>query len=28
MVDEMNIASDDMHHTVELLMYLKGEGDV
>jgi serine phosphatase RsbU (regulator of sigma subunit)/anti-sigma regulatory factor (Ser/Thr protein kinase) len=27
MVDEMNIASDDMHHTVELLMYLKGDGD-
>ncbi|HET6771100.1 MAG TPA: SpoIIE family protein phosphatase [Actinomycetota bacterium] len=25
MVDEMNIASDDIHHTVELLMYLKGE---
>jgi serine phosphatase RsbU (regulator of sigma subunit)/anti-sigma regulatory factor (Ser/Thr protein kinase) len=27
MVDEMNIASDDMHHTVELLMYLKGDRD-
>jgi serine phosphatase RsbU (regulator of sigma subunit)/anti-sigma regulatory factor (Ser/Thr protein kinase) len=27
MVDEMNIASDDIHHTVELLMYLKGVGD-
>jgi serine phosphatase RsbU (regulator of sigma subunit)/anti-sigma regulatory factor (Ser/Thr protein kinase) len=27
MVDEMNIASDDIHHTVELLMYLKGDGD-
>lgn len=27
MVDEMNIASDDVHHTVELLMYLKGDGD-
>lgn len=27
MVDEMNIASDDMHHTVELLIYLKGGGD-
>jgi anti-sigma regulatory factor (Ser/Thr protein kinase) len=27
MVDEMNISSDDVHHTVELLMYLKGDGD-
>jgi serine phosphatase RsbU (regulator of sigma subunit)/anti-sigma regulatory factor (Ser/Thr protein kinase) len=25
MVDEMNVASDDVHHTVELLMYLKGD---
>jgi anti-sigma regulatory factor (Ser/Thr protein kinase) len=25
MVDEMNISSDESHHTVELIMYLKGE---
>src|SRR6266568_511026 len=25
MVDEMNISSDASHHTVELIMYLKGE---
>jgi len=25
MVDEMNISSDILHHTVELIMYLKGE---
>ena len=25
MVDEMNISSDESHHTVELVMYLKGE---
>ena len=25
MVDEMNISSDTSHHTVELIMYLKGE---
>jgi hypothetical protein len=25
MVDEMNISSDSSHHTVELIMYLKGE---
>ena len=25
MVDEMNISSDELHHTVELVMYLKGE---
>ena len=25
MVDEMNISSDTTHHTVELIMYLKGE---
>lgn len=25
MVDEMNISSDETHHTVELIMYLKGE---
>lgn len=27
MVDEMNVASDEKHHTVELVLYLKGEGD-
>ena len=27
MVDEMNISSDESHHTVELIMYLKGEGN-
>jgi serine phosphatase RsbU (regulator of sigma subunit)/anti-sigma regulatory factor (Ser/Thr protein kinase) len=27
MVDEMNISSDQSHHTVELIMYLKGEGN-
>lgn len=27
MVDEMNVATDDVHHTVELVMYLRGGGD-
>jgi serine phosphatase RsbU (regulator of sigma subunit)/anti-sigma regulatory factor (Ser/Thr protein kinase) len=26
MVDEMNIVSDETHHTVELIMYLQGDG--
>ncbi len=26
MVDEMHITSDDVHHTVEIIMYRKGEG--
>jgi len=27
MVDKMEVTSDDVHHTVELVLYLKGEGD-
>ena len=27
MVDEMAVTSDDVHHTVELVLYLKGDGD-
>ena len=27
MVDEMEVTSDETHHTVELVLYLKGEGD-
>ena len=27
MVDEMQVSSDDLHHTVELVLYLKGEAD-
>lgn len=27
MVDEMEVTSDDVHHTVELVLYLKGDGD-
>ncbi len=27
MVDEMEITSDDVHHTVELVLYLKGDED-
>lgn len=27
MVDEMDVVSDEKHHTIELAMYLKGDGD-
>ena len=27
MVDEMNVTSDDVHHTVELVMHLQGDQD-
>jgi hypothetical protein len=27
MVDEMEVTSDDVHHTVELVLYLKGDAD-
>ena len=27
MVDEMNVTSDDVHHTVELVMHLQGDED-
>ncbi|HJR44056.1 MAG TPA: SpoIIE family protein phosphatase [Actinomycetota bacterium] len=27
MVDEMQVSSDELHHTVELVLYLKGEAD-
>ena len=27
MVDEMQVSTDDLHHTVELVLYLKGEAD-
>ena len=27
MVDELEVSNDDIHHTVELVLYLKGDGD-
>lgn len=27
MVDEMNVTADDVHHTVELVLHLQGDGD-
>jgi anti-sigma regulatory factor (Ser/Thr protein kinase) len=28
MVDEMNVVSDDVHHTMELILHLKGDEHV